>query len=248
MKFIGIIPARYASTRFPGKPLAMIHGKTMIRRVWEQASKAGLDNLVVATDDDRIREHVASFGGKVVMTSPDHPSGTDRCREASNHMDPAPGDHDVLINIQGDEPYLYPEQIRELCDLFGDEQVRIATLAKKVEDAETLHDPNRVKVVTDHAGWALYFSRQAIPYVKGFPTAEWLGEHTFLKHLGVYAFRYDALKAIAALPVSSLEKAESLEQLRWLQNGFRIRVGITAYESAAVDRPEDVKKLQAPGH
>ena len=231
MKFIGIIPARYASTRFPGKPLADMAGKPMIRRVYEQVQNV-LDAVCVATDDSRIETAVRAFGGNVVMTSDQHKSGTDRCYEAYCKI----GDgYDVVVNIQGDEPFIQPEQIETLKACFIDDSVQIATLVKPFrpdDDFETtLFNANSPKVVLNKNNEALYFSRSIIPYMRGRKYTEWLPNHTYYKHIGLYAYRADTLKEITHLPQSPLELAESLEQLRWLENGYKIKVGITQSES-----------------
>lgn len=241
MKFAAIIPARHASTRFPGKPLADMRGKPMIRRVYEQVKQA-VDEVWVATDDERIFKAVASFGGKAVMTSAAHNSGTDRCREAFEKVTPQA---EIIINIQGDEPFVQPEQIRTLMDCFDDETVQIATLVKpfrKEDGFEALANPNSPKVVINQRGEALYFSRSVIPYVRDIDQAQWIDKQIFYKHIGMYAYRASVLRQIAGLPTSVLEKAESLEQLRWLENGFKIRVGITQTETIGIDTPEDLEK------
>jgi 3-deoxy-manno-octulosonate cytidylyltransferase (CMP-KDO synthetase) len=241
LNVLGIIPARYASTRFPGKPLVDIGGKTMIQRVYGQASQAqSLAKIVVATDDQRIFDHVKSFGGNVVMTSPLHPSGTDRCNEAVKLQ----GEHyDVAINIQGDEPFIQPVQIDLLATCFKEPGVQIATLVKVMDKYEDLVSPNVMKVALSNNLDALLFSRSPIPFVRNHPQDEWLKRHTFYKHIGIYAYRTRVLEQISALPQSSLELAESLEQLRWLQNGYRIKAAITDIENIAVDTPEDLKKI-----
>jgi 3-deoxy-manno-octulosonate cytidylyltransferase (CMP-KDO synthetase) len=245
MKILGIIPARFGSTRFPGKPLADIFGKPMILRVVEQAEKASsLSDVVVATDDERIASVVRAAGKNVVMTSSDHPSGTDRCLEALTAWG---REVDAVINIQGDEPYVKPEQIDQLAELIGREESDIATLCVKIEDVSWLIDPNKVKLVADDQGSAMYFSRQAIPFVKDLPMEQWLSAHAYFKHLGLYAYKSGVLKNICALPVSSMEKAESLEQLRWLQHGLRIKVGVTHWETPAIDTPADLEKLLKSG-
>ncbi|MCR8910655.1 3-deoxy-manno-octulosonate cytidylyltransferase [Barnesiella sp. ET7] len=244
MKFIGIIPARYASTRFPGKPLADMKGKYMIQRVYEQARKV-LDHVCVATDDDRIFNAVQSFGGEVVMTSAQHRSGTDRCFEAYRTLG---GHEDVVINIQGDEPFIKPEQIESLIACFDSPQIQIATLVRPFEAAEgyeALANPNSPKVVLNERHEALYFSRSVIPYLRGVEPAEWLARHTYYKHIGMYGYRADVLGQITCLPQSSLELAESLEQLRWLQNGYTIKVGITTQETIGIDTPADLEKAIA---
>ena len=241
MKFIGIIPARYASTRFPGKPLADMKGKYMIQRVYEQARKV-LDNVCVATDDDRIFNAVESFGGNVVMTSAEHRSGTDRCFEASNRLG---GNEDVIINIQGDEPFIKPEQIESLIACFDSPQTQIATLVRPFEATEgyeALANPNSPKVILNDKNEALYFSRSIIPYMRNISPEQWPDKHVYYKHIGMYGYRADILSQITQLPQSSLEIAESLEQLRWLQNGYTIKVGITTQETIGIDTPDDLQK------
>lgn len=244
LKFLAVIPARYASTRFPGKPLARLGGKPVIRRVWEQVTQVFAD-AVVATDDQRIIEAVEAFGGRAVMTSPDHRSGTDRCREA---VEKSGGDPDVIVNVQGDEPFIAPSQLRAIARCFDDPSTDIATLVKPFTPADglaALENPNSPKVVLGTAGQALYFSRSVIPYLRGVPREEWLERHTFYKHIGMYAFRRETLYAVTALPQSALERAESLEQLRWLENGYRIRTGISDVETIGIDTPEDLAKAEA---
>lgn len=242
MKFLGIIPARFASTRFPGKPLADMQGKPMIQRVYEQVTKV-LPVAYVATDDIRIEAAVKAFGGNVVMTSDQHKSGTDRCYEAFTKIGK---DFDVIINIQGDEPFIHPEQIETLINCFTNKDVEIATLVKPFaieDDFETkLFNPNTPKVVLNKKGEALYFSRSVIPYLRGKQYTEWLANHTYYKHIGMYAYRADILKAITALEQSPLEIAESLEQLRWIENGYTIQTGITHQETIGIDTPEDLEK------
>ena len=240
MKFIAIIPARYASTRFPGKPLAMLGGKTVIQRVYEQATSV-LGEAYVATDDERIYQAVEAFGGKVVMTRTDHKSGTDRIEEAATKINT---DADVIINIQGDEPFIQASQIETLMHLFDDPTTQIGTLGKRFETMEAVENPNSPKIVTDNRGFALYFSRSVIPYIRGKERNGWFGEYPFLKHLGIYAYRREVLAEVTKLPQSSLEKAESLEQLRWLQNGYRIRVGLTNIETVGIDTPEDLQRAE----
>ena len=240
MKFTAIIPARYASTRFPGKPLAILGGKTVIQRVYEQAVSV-LDEAYVATDDERILQTVEAFGGRAVMTRSDHKSGTDRIEEAATKIGTTA---DVIINIQGDEPFIHPSQIETLCRLFDDPQTQIGTLGKRFESMEAVENPNSPKIVTDTKGFALYFSRSAIPFIRGRQRDEWFGQYPFLKHLGIYAYRREVLGEITKLPQSSLEIAESLEQLRWLQNGYRIRVGETNIETVGIDTPEDLQRAE----
>ena len=240
MKFMSIIPARYASTRFPGKPLAVLGGKTVIQRVYEQVSNV-LSDVYVATDDERIFECVESFGGKAVMTRADHKSGTDRIQEA---VEKIATEADVIINVQGDEPFIHPSQIKTLMALFDAPETQIGTLGKPFDNIEAVCNPNSPKIVTDNRGFALYFSRSIIPYIRGKQQDEWFGEYPFLKHLGIYAYRREVLKEVTQLPQSSLEKAESLEQLRWLQNGYRIRVGLTDIETVGIDTPEDLARAE----
>ncbi len=242
MQITGIIPARYQSTRFPGKPLADIKGKPMIQRTWEQARKA-LDKVVVATDDERIRRAVISFGGEVVMTSPLHRSGTDRCAEASAILASAGSIHDAVINIQGDEPFIQPEQIRLLADCFLDEGVRIATLVKKIMSGSDLFNPNMPKVVVSKEWNAIYFSRSPIPFVRGKEKDEWKDAHEFYRHIGMYGYLAETLREITRLEQSSLEITEMLEQNRWIENGYTIRVRETTLEVEAVDTPEDLARI-----
>ncbi len=231
MKFMAIIPARYASTRFPGKPLAILGGKTVIQRVYEQVSSV-LDEVYVATDDERIFQVVEGFGGRAVMTRADHKSGTDRIEEAAEKIGSTA---DVIINVQGDEPFIQPSQIETLMHLFDAPETQIGTLGKPFESLEAVDNPNSPKIVTDTRGFALYFSRSVIPFIRGVDRQDWFGRYPFLKHLGIYAYRREVLRQVTALPQSSLEQAESLEQLRWLQNGYRIRVGLTDVETVGID-------------
>ena len=243
MKSIAIIPARYASTRFPAKPLAILGGKLVVERVYEQVRKA-IDKVVVATDDERIYNAVVEFGGEAVMTSSEHRSGTDRCREAYEKVG---YEADIVLNIQGDEPCIVPKQINTLLECFKSEKVEIATLVKPFNEEdglEALENPNSPKVVINESGEALYFSRSVIPYLRGVERNEWLKHHTFYKHIGIYAFRSEVLKAVTALPASSLEKAESLEQLRWLESGYKIGVGVTDIETVGIDTPEDLERAE----
>lgn len=240
MKFIGIIPARYASSRFPGKPLAVLGGKYVIQRVYETVSSV-LDEAYVATDDQRIFDAVIAFGGKAVMTRTDHKSGTDRIEEAAEKL---ATDADVIVNIQGDEPFIQPSQIETICNCFDDASTQIATIGKPFDTIEAAENPNSPKIVLDNNGYAMYFSRSVIPFVRGIEKKEWLQHYPFLKHLGIYAYRREVLKEITLLPQSSLEKAESLEQLRWLQNGYRIKVGYTDVETVGIDTPEDLQRAE----
>jgi 3-deoxy-manno-octulosonate cytidylyltransferase (CMP-KDO synthetase) len=241
MKILGIIPSRYASTRFPGKPLIDIDGKTMIQRVYEQAKKASsLTEVVVATDNQTILEHVISFGGKVVMTSSTHESGTDRCAEV---LEKSRENYDVVINIQGDEPFINPEQINELASCFNDSKTDIATLVKAIKTNEELFNPNRPKVHFDENNFALMFSRNTIPKLDNIEKENWINEHTFYKHIGIYGYRSAVLQLISKLPPSLLEIKERLEQLRWLENNFSIKIATTDYEAIAIDTPEDLDRL-----
>ncbi|MEI6816066.1 MAG: 3-deoxy-manno-octulosonate cytidylyltransferase [Bacteroidota bacterium] len=242
MKVIGIIPARFGSTRFPGKPLADINGTTMIQRVYEQAKKSNsLSNVLVATDDDRIYKHVKDFGGIAIMTSSNHQSGTDRCREAVLKLDM---EYDVVVNIQGDEPYIDPMQIDLLVTCFKNEATQIATLVKGITLLDDIFNKNIVKVVIDKQMKALYFSRSPIPFSRNCEEQQWLQHAPYYKHIGIYAYRNRILKEITELDQSILEKTESLEQLRWLENGYGIQVAITELESIAVDSPEDILKFK----
>lgn len=240
MKFIGLIPARYASTRFPGKPLALLGGKPVIQRVYEQVTSV-LDDACVATDDERIYNCVKEFGGKVVMTRTDHKSGTDRIEEAIEKIG---GDYEVIVNIQGDEPFIQRSQIETVCSCFDDEETQIATLGKPFTSMDAVANPNSPKIVVDNNNFAMYFSRSIIPFVRGKEQTEWLDHYPFLKHLGIYAYRREVLRKITQLPQSSLEIAESLEQLRWLQNGFKIKVGLTDIETVGIDTPEDLERAE----
>ncbi|MCX2450248.1 3-deoxy-manno-octulosonate cytidylyltransferase [Pedobacter sp. PLR] len=240
MKVLGVIPARFASTRFPGKPLVDIQGKSMIRRVYEQAQKAkGLDKVVVATDDERIAEELKSFGAEYIMTGAEHQSGTDRCAEVARQL---PG-FDVLINIQGDEPFINPAQIDLLVSCFTDPEVQLATLIKQIHTQAELFNHNLPKVVLNTRKEAVYFSRQTIPYLRNTEKENWLQAHLFYKHIGIYGYTASVLEEITQLPPSSLEIAESLEQLRWVENGYAIQTRVTDIETIAIDTPEDLKKI-----
>jgi len=242
MKVIGIIPARYGSSRFPGKPLADIKGKTMIRRVYEQAKQSkALDELIVATDDKRILDEVEKHGGKAIMTEIHHKSGTDRCLEALEKY--GKGYWDVVVNIQGDEPFIHPEQIESVVNCFKKKEVNIATLVRKIEEPRELQQASVVKVVRKANGEALYFSRSPVPFIRDAGGKTLTQKFEFMKHIGIYAYRPDVLKKLVKLPPSSLEIAESLEQLRWLENGYSIYVEVTDKESQAIDTPEDLQKL-----
>jgi 3-deoxy-manno-octulosonate cytidylyltransferase (CMP-KDO synthetase) len=245
MKIYGIIPARYASSRFPGKPLVMIEGKSMIRRVYEQALQCReLSDVIIATDNDVIEKHVKGFGGNVMMTSAMHRSGTERCNEVRERTEALREDPGcVIINIQGDEPFIHPGQIAATTEPFTDEGVQITTLVRKISSAGEITDPNVVKVVFDRHFRAIYFSRNPIPYFRGRKQEDWLSGRPYYKHVGIYAYRSDILGKISGLPESSLEKAESLEQLRWIENGYSIHVRETGFESLAIDVPEDLLKI-----
>ena len=243
MKVLTIIPARYASTRFPAKPLALLGGKPIVQRVYEQVSKV-VERVIVATDDERIYNTVVSFGGEVVMTSPDHKSGTDRCTEAYEKLG---YEADIVINVQGDEPFVAPEQIEALIGCFDSEAVDIATLVKPFSaesGIEALENPNSPKVVMNEQGEAIYFSRSVVPYLRGVERSEWLKYHTFYKHIGIYAFRAKVLNEVTTLEQTPLEKAESLEQLRWLESGYKIKVGVTDIETIGIDTPEDLERAE----
>ena len=242
MKVLGVIPARYASTRFPGKPLVDIQGKTMIQRVYEQAMKAtSLSKVIVATDDERIFNHVKSFKGEVMMTSNVHQSGTDRCAEVINQL--LSEAFDAVVNIQGDEPFINPSQIDSVVEVLKKEQFMIATLVKRIYTEGVIHNPNIVKAVFSSEGKALYFSRSPIPYLRNIPIDEWLSKGEFYKHIGLYAYKSSVLKEIALLPPSRLEQLESLEQLSWLENGYAIGIAETNLETIGIDTPEDLLKV-----
>ena len=245
MKFIAVIPARYASTRFPGKPLAILGGKTVIERVYEQVKKV-IDDVYVATDDERIRKAVEAFGGNAVMTSPDHKSGTDRIEEAVEKIG---GEVDVVVNVQGDEPFIHESQIRSVCDCFNDSSTQIATLGKPFgrtpDDIKAIENPNSPKIAVSKDGFALYFSRSVIPFCRGIERNLWPEPFPYLKHIGLYAYRREVLREVTQLPQGELEKAESLEQLRWLENGYKIKVGLTDIETVGIDTPEDLVKAQS---
>ena len=247
MDILGIIPARFQSSRFPGKPLVIIDGKTMIERVWEQLSKV-LNQLVVATDDERIKKEVESFGGIALMTDSKHKTGTDRCAEAllsfqENHS----VTFDIVFNIQGDEPFIDPEQIRQLIAVFKEDTIQIGTLVKAIKDQEELMDPNQPKVVFDKHNSALYFSRNPIPYIQNENQENWLKKHKFYKHVGMYGYRSNILLEISKLKKTILEKAESLEQLRWLESGYKIHTAVTNIDSYSVDTIDDLEKIKEKG-
>ena len=243
MKVLAIIPARYASTRFPAKPLAMLGGKPIVQRVYEQVSKV-VERVVVATDDERIYDAVTSFGGEVVLTSTNHKSGTDRCAEAYEKLG---YEADIVINVQGDEPFIAAEQIETLIKCFEKGDIDIATLVKPFSaesSIDALENPNSPKVVINEKSEAIYFSRSVVPYLRDVERSEWLNHHTFYKHLGIYAFRAKTLGEITQLPQSPLEMAEKLEQLRWLENGYKIGVGMTDIETIGIDTPEDLERAE----
>lgn len=240
MNIYGVIPARFASTRFPGKPLIDLAGKTMIQRVYEQSKKCTLlKDVIIATDDQRIYDHAISIGAKVMMTSDKHNSGTDRCAEVLENIN----DCDVIINIQGDEPLINPDQITLLCDCFKDAKTEIATLVKQIETEETLFNHNTPKVIIDSHSFALYFSRECIPHQRNVDKKDWLKNFMYYQHIGIYGYKADVLREITKLQASPLELAESLEQLRWLENGYKIKTSTTTFESIAIDCEEDVKKV-----
>jgi 3-deoxy-manno-octulosonate cytidylyltransferase (CMP-KDO synthetase) len=240
MKVIGIIPARYASSRFPGKPLVDIGGKSMIQRVYEQVKNSScLHEVIVATDDERIVEHVRSFAGNVIMTASSHQSGTDRCAEVIEKV----SGFDIVINIQGDEPFINPLQIELLASCFDQEETQIATLVKKIHAEEELFNVNIPKVVRNLHGQAIYFSRQTIPYLRGIEQKNWLSKHSYFKHIGIYGYRTDVLKQLTQLPISILEETEALEQLRWIEHGYSIQTAETEHETIAIDTKEDLERI-----
>jgi len=235
----GIIPARYASTRFPGKPLIDLAGKSMLQRVYEQCKKCmALERIIIATDDKRIYDHAEGFGAEVCLTNPEHPSGTDRCAEVSSKMKLS---SEVVVNIQGDEPLIDPQQITDLIQCFNDPKTQIATLIKKIEKQEILFNPNTPKVIVDEEQFAIYFSRETIPHLRNIDKSTWLKSHTFYQHIGIYAYQKKVLEEITQLSPSSLEKAESLEQLRWIEHQYKIKTACTDAETYAIDTPEDVQ-------
>ena len=240
MKVIGIIPARYASSRFPGKPLAKLGGKYVIQRVVEQVG-AVLDDVYVATDDERIYNIATSMGAKAVMTRSDHQSGTDRIAEA---LEKIGGNFDVVVNIQGDEPFIQKSQIETVVACFNDADTQIATLGKKFATIEEAKNPNSPKIILDNRSYAMYFTRALAPYIRGKEESQWLNVYPFLKHIGLYAYRTEVLREITKLPRSPLELAEGLEQLRWLQNGYKIKVGLTEVETVGIDTPEDLQRAE----
>jgi 3-deoxy-manno-octulosonate cytidylyltransferase (CMP-KDO synthetase) len=238
-----IIPARYASTRFPGKPLAMISGKPMVQHVFERCREV-CEQVVVATDDKRIAEAVTAFGGEFIMTSPNHQSGTDRCAEAAALL-ASEYEFDIVINVQGDEPFIATEQIEAIIGCFDDPATKIATLVSPIHSAETVFNPNKVKAVRSANGMALYFSRSPIPFLRDYPKEEWLNHASYFLHIGMYAFSTETLQAITLLEPSALEKAEKLEQLRWLENGFPITTALTFTENIGIDTPEDLIQINS---
>lgn len=243
MDFIGIIPARYASSRFPGKPLANINGKSMIQRVYEQV-KLVINDVYVATDDNRIANEVTQFGGKFIMTSEDHQSGTDRIAEAINLIQKNSNKKfDIVINIQGDEPFIQPEQIKEIITCFDNEKTEIATLVKKIGNSDDIFDINKPKVIFDNRMNAIYFSRSPIPFIRNTEKSDWIKKHDFYRHIGMYAYKTDTLINLTKLSQSSLEIAESLEQLRWIENGYKIRVAETNFDSVGIDTSEDLERI-----
>ncbi len=247
LRYMGIIPARYQSTRFPGKPLVRIDGKTMIQKVWENTSRA-MDLVVIATDHEKIKNEVESFGGKVIMTSPEHPSGTDRCAEAVSLYEETRGQTiDVVLNIQGDEPFLDPDQIKQLMTAYENPDVKIATLIKKIDQNADIFDTNEPKVIIDQNNFALYFSRSPIPFVRGHDKEEWINHAVYFKHIGMYGFTRETLRIISKLEKTSLEIAESLEQLRWLESGYPIKCLETGIDSLSVDSIEDLEKMKKIG-
>lgn len=241
MKFTAFIPARYDSTRFPGKPLALLGGKPVVRHVYERVVSV-LGEACVATDDQRVFDAVADFGGRVVMTSAAHKSGTDRVAEAVRETGVTA---DVIVNVQADEPFVQPSQIETLCRLFDDPETQIGTLGTRFGSMAAAESPHSPKIVCDTRGFALYFSRSVIPFIRGCERGEWLARFPFLKHIGVYAYRREVLAEITRLPQTPLEMAENLEQLRWLQHGYRVRVGKTDVDTVCIDTPEDLMRAEA---
>ena len=246
MKFVAIIPARYGSTRLPGKPLININGKPMVQHVYER-TKQVVDDVYVATDDERIFEVIIGFGGKVIMTSKKHESGTDRCAEAIEKIhEDTKEKFDIIVNVQGDEPFIYPEQISTVMSCFNKKGTQIATLVKPIINSEDILNPNKPKVVLNLKNEAIYFSRSPIPYIKGNKEKDWI-KHKFYKHIGIYAYRYDILKKITKLKPTYLEQSEMLEQLRWIENNFKIKVEFTEHESLSIDTKRDLMKINQTG-
>lgn len=243
MKPIAIIPARYASTRFPGKPLVSIQGRPMVQHVYERCLEV-FDLVVVATDDERIEKAVLQFGGKVVMTSPNHPSGTDRCAEAAQIIAADGYDFDIVVNVQGDEPSIKKEQLELIIDCFKDRDTDIATLITPIRSTDLLFNPNKVKAVHSSRNFALYFSRQPIPFQRDCKETDWLNNHEYYLHLGLYAYRANVLQTLSKLAQTPLEQCEKLEQLRWLENGFKIKTAITLHSNFGIDTPEDLKQFE----
>jgi 3-deoxy-manno-octulosonate cytidylyltransferase (CMP-KDO synthetase) len=244
MNIIGIIPARFASTRFPGKPLVDIKGKTMIQRVYENSKKVLGDHLLIATDNSLIAEEANKFGGNVILTAKDHKNGTDRCAEAMERYETRTGKrYDIIINIQGDEPFLHEEHLTKLISCFDDPATEIATLIKEIELNEDIFNPNKPKVIRDINNFAVYFSRSPIPYLRAYDKEEWHKHYIYYKHIGLYAYRKNILKKITKIPTSGLEIAESLEQNRWIENGYKIKIEITDKESLSIDTPEDLEQI-----
>ena len=236
-----LIPARYASTRFPGKPLALIHGKPMIQHVVERC-KMVCAHVVVATDDQRIAVAVNDFGGNCIITSSEHQSGTDRCAEAASKLTFS-NDFDLIINVQGDEPFIEPDQVEQIIRCFDDPNTEIATLVTPIISEDILFNPNKVKVVKSASGYALYFSRQPIPFQRDLPECEWINHTDYFLHIGMYAFKPEVLQAVTKLEPSMLEKSEKLEQLRWLENGYRIKTAVTQYTNIGIDTPADLEEI-----
>ncbi|MBO7133079.1 MAG: 3-deoxy-manno-octulosonate cytidylyltransferase [Bacteroidales bacterium] len=247
MNIAAIIPARYASTRFPGKPLVNINGKTMVHNVFIQAAKV-FDTVYVATDDERIAKEIESFGGKYVTTSKKHKSGTDRCAEAIIKIEEKEGkEFDVVVNIQGDEPFIKTEQLEEIKKCFKKKRTEIATLVKPINNKEDIFNPNKPKVVISTTNEAIYFSRSPIPYLRGHKETNWITKHQYYKHIGLYGYRKDILLEITKLKQTPLEIAESLEQLRWLENGYKIKVAFSEHESVSIDTPKDLERIKEVG-
>ncbi len=245
LKVLAVIPARYESTRFPGKPLVMLGGKPLIQWVWDGVrSMSGLDDVVVATDDERIATAVRGFGGRAMMTSSNHRSGTDRCCEVVSTLKAQDREYDVVLNVQGDEPFVNQEQLYKLINCFVQESVQIATLKTRIRSTEELFSPDNVKVVCNSRGEAIYFSRQPIPYMRGVEQSQWLERHEYYKHVGIYAFRAGIMDRLKVLPPSPLEKCESLEQLRWIEQGYTLRVVETEEANIGIDRPEDLAQAE----
>ncbi len=244
MNILGVIPSRFTSTRFPGKPLVDIKGKSMIQRVYENSAKVLGEDLIIATDNSLIYEEAKKIGAKAVLTSEDHKTGTDRCAEAvTKYEESSKLSYDIIINIQGDEPFIQESHLRKIISCFDNPETEIATLIKKIESREEIFNPNKPKVIINKNSFAIYFSRSPIPYLRAYEKEDWHKHGSFYKHIGLYAYKKNILKEITKLPPSALELAESLEQNRWVENGYKIKTEVTDKESVSIDTPEDLQNF-----